>query len=148
MDRNLCLTETGILRARIVVFRKMLIPFLIFQAIVLACLFFFVHMTTFQIATVLALAFLMLLIFVIRTWNNPGISFRDWGLHLGDASIYLTTDPQRTEIKRGEMVSLVENSKGLYIRGKELEQRIWVPAGVEDYSVVKRTLQSWLRQRQ
>ncbi len=145
MDRNYRLTETGMLRAKIAVFRKMLIAFLIFQAIVLSCLFFFVRMTTYQIVTVLALAFLMLQIFILRTWMNPALSFRDWGLHLGNTSIYLTTDPQRTEIKRGEMVSLVENSKGLSIRGKELEQRIWIPAGVENYAEVKRTLESWLQ---
>jgi hypothetical protein len=145
MDRNFRLTESGMLRAKISVFRKMLIAFLIFQAIVLTGVFFIAHMTAIQIATVLALAFLMLLIFIFRTWNNPGISFRDWGLHLGDTSVYLTTDPQRTEITRADFISLVENSKGLYIRGKELEQRIWIPAGVENYAEVKRTLESWVR---
>src|ERR1035437_7648636 len=64
------LPECGNYRFFCSFFGEMLIAFLIFQAIVLTCVFLIARMTTFQIVTVLALAFLMLLIFIIRTWMN------------------------------------------------------------------------------
>ncbi len=145
MPRLLCLTEAGKRRAKMALIRKMLVPFVIFQTIVVGSLIFFLRLTAMQSVGVVALAFLVLRLFVYRTWRNPAFSFQNWGLHLGDDSIYLTEHPDDTEIRRGEIAAIVESADGLRIKGTRSDRGFWIPSGVEDYASVKRTLESWMR---
>ncbi len=145
MDRNLRLTEIGRRRAKIALFRKMLVPFLVFEAILLGVLVFFMRPSLLQFIVILGLALLILLVFAFRTWMNPVLSFRDWGLHVGEDSIYLTDDPDRRPLRRGEIGSLVESADGLVVKARGAPRRIWIPAGIEDYDNLRRTLEAWMR---
>jgi len=144
MNQNFTLTKDGRRRAKSVMVRKMLIPFIIFETILFAVVIIMLNLNFVEIVVVAIIAFLMARLFVIRTRNNHAISFNDWGLHLDDSSIYLTENPLDSEIRREELGSLVESSDGLIVKGKNFTQRIWIPSGVENYSIVKETLESWL----
>jgi hypothetical protein len=145
MNKNFYLTENGKRRAKLVMLRKMLIPFIIFEIILFGALIIVLHLNVLQIVIVAIIAFLMAEVFVIRTKKNPALSFKEWGLHLDETSIYLTENPQDSEIRCEELGSLMESSDGLIVKGKKTSQRIWIPAGVEDYDNVKKILESWLR---
>ena len=140
MKENFKLTQAGRNQAKWTMFRKLLWVFLIGEGVLFTAMLWIWKM---PIATLAVIAVAMIALFVKRTWNNEGISFRDWGLHLDEQSVYLTERPEGTEIKRGDVKEVVESKAGLIVKGQRFGQQIWIPAGVEDYVFVRQKLKSW-----
>ncbi len=146
MNRTLPLTRVGRLRARRVVLRRQAVAFGVCYALLAAALVYLLDLTSFlHLSLVIAIGIGLLLVVTVRGWGD--VSFAGWELHLDDDGIDLAGNPGDTRIGREEIRSVRESSSGLVVKGGSPPHRIWVPAGVEHYADVKRTLQEWLRDR-
>lgn len=147
MKENFKLTDAGRYQAKWIMFQKMLWPFIIGEVVINTVILMIWSMSISGIAILATIAILMLAVFVKRTWNNENLNFRDWGLHIDEESVYLTEDPQSTEILRADVKKVEESDSGLIVKGQSFGKQIWIPAGVEGYFMVRQKLNSWVSKR-
>ncbi len=147
MNRTILLTRVGRLRARRLVLRRQAIAFGVAYALLAAAFVYLLDLRSFlSLSLVVAGGIALLLVVTLRGWGDVG--FAGWALHLDEGALYLAGNPSDTRISRDEIRSLRESSAGLVVKGGSPSHRIWIPAGVEHYAEVKRTLQGWLGERQ
>ena len=144
IKENFVLTPEGVYRAKVRVFRQLLsvvLPLELILAVVLVWVFPIPSRDMFFTLTGFAV---VICIFCANLWSKAAGSFRAWGLHLDKESVYLTTDPESTEIRSSQVTHVIKSSSGLIVKGCRSGQQIWIPTGVEDFAFLEKELRGWI----
>jgi hypothetical protein len=117
--------------------RQLLYIFLVGGLVLLIAIQLIWQLSVETLVPVLVLFIGILVVFLVRTWKNPHTNFNKWSVHIDDSAIYLNENPQGTQILRADITKVVESRSGLFVKGKEFGQQVWIPSGVEEYRYIR-----------